>query len=1026
MRKNLFLEMDLTLEPRFTKEFVIKKKDDITLDISLKNENIPVIVDGQIPRLFVRKQDGTVIVQGGSNELGDGSIVIGGNVVRINLKNSATNTTGLCYAELELEDESGVMATHSFIFEVVDRLTDVDEAIKAVDDIYILAEIEKFIIQAKKDIEEIKTALDNFRADMEQAIEDFNLSIEDFRREIEDAINGFNEAVEGITDEIELKREEALSALNESLNNSLLALTVKEEEVLSKIDENYNNALSGIESSKVEAVKVITDAKSGAINEMGIKKHIYLEDIRKKSEEALNRIDVEKNSIVEELKNLGLEMLEEISKKAGETVEDVETKYTECVAQLENKKEEIIENISDVESQALININEVIDNAEDLKADLERLNIASTDLKALIEEIINNGNATKEDILRVEEEARLLKAEIENVIVEATGFKANLEAENLRAEANINELQTLHPEADIRIEELRRLIEEAKQYEEVVRTWIANREPALNLDEVNEQLQELYNAVEAIIVMFDNYYTKEEVDKLIPILDNYAPSKIVGRFGDSQFFHSEKRFIPEGEALLDFEPKHTFQFTYFDSSNYQYMTFYFKCDLDNDPDKYISMDGRKIILNGMTRNIDYVAISGKGTGSTGLQTFTFNETYRISALDFNIYNTDRSTIIIPNPKEAGLNSFNDATTTGIYTIDLPSSSYKTLTGNAPLKSNANTVSGILEVMEIGTNIVQRKTLHSIGEQYVRILGQEWKRIDGNKVNENIAQIKVADIQPIPSIAMSAPKNPFFWNDSTGGYIVFRVKENEYYAIYPYNSTKPLSCYLDNTWVSKYGYNIVFNNSYRETAVFKCADGQTWKSIDDIVSTDRIGEIKYDPDYFRVYCNSHTIYAHPNNGSIYQEPTEMEVNIPITLQDFNEAKTTGTYEIDIKEGDEILNVPISGELKGALLVHIAGIIITQEITDINRTVYERVYNGAEWTEWQEGAGGASNIDLNNFYTKEETDELLSNVEVDLSGYATKEELEGAIVENIDNRFNEPLNEEILNYLNKTIKLLKGGN
>ena len=88
-------------------------------------------------------------------------------------------------------------------------------------------------------------------------------------------------------------------------------------------------------------------------------------------------------------------------------------------------------------------------------------------------------------------------------------------------------------------------------------------------------------------------------------------------------------------------------------------------------------------------------------------------------------------------------------------------------------------------------------------------------------------------------------------------------------------------------------------------------------------------------------------------------------------DFNHATTTGYYNIDINEGDEIANAPIAGELKGILKVVNAGDYIEQIVETTAGETYKRMI-GSEWTT----AGGTGNLD--DFYTKEETDEALDDI------------------------------------------------
>lgn len=362
MRKSLHLEMDLTLEPRFTKEFVVKKNDDITLDIALKNDRLPVVADNQVARLFVRKQDGSVIVQGGTEELGDGSIVIGGNVVRIHLKNSATNTTGLCYAELELQDESGVMATHSFIFEVIDRLDNIDEAIKATDDIYILKELEEFIIQAKKDIAEIREILNQMRADMEQAVEDFNNAVKDFEEKLEgtntdidEKVAHFEELIAGLEGRIE-DFENAYKDVGEEL-------ALLKEEAIVEIDNLRKWSINDLEDRHGLYQESLAQAYANYSRKIKEQATLSKLEIQRAGEEIVAVLDTVKNNAVIEMTNLHTQYMMSLDEK-----------FESSIGEIEEKMGQALRNISDATESSLEAIQ---DKADDIMEQIENIEIGS-------------------------------------------------------------------------------------------------------------------------------------------------------------------------------------------------------------------------------------------------------------------------------------------------------------------------------------------------------------------------------------------------------------------------------------------------------------------------------------------------------------------------------------------------------------------------------------------------------------------------------------------------------------------------
>lgn len=126
-------------------------------------------------------------------------------------------------------------------------------------------------------------------------------------------------------------------------------------------------------------------------------------------------------------------------------------------------------------------------------------------------------------------------------------------------------------------------------------------------------------------------------------------------------------------------------------------------------------------------------------------------------------------------------------------------------------------------------------------------------------------------------------------------------------------------------------------------------------------------------------------------------------------------------------DECSLVCDTYSIDGITLVDVPNILLQQDWRinvygyDVNYTKHYAVFNVrsrtkpdpyiytetevATWGDFdarisalEEGGGGSGgNVDLSNYYTKEETDNLISNVEVDLTGYATEQYVNSAITE-----------------------------
>lgn len=875
-----------------------------------------------------------------------------------------------------------------------------------------LEEIGK-INNAGANIVEMVEGLD---ANIEQGLKDISNSIEEGKTEIRDLstseINKIRETGAEITEAVanlEINTTDNIDRINragEGARNTIESKSLVEQGEINRVASEQKASIREAGNDKLEEINAILGVSKGEVEELlsttRNEINTHRSDFAKKVADSKEEIDNLKTNSMTELTTHKDDLVNEILGAEIALKEDFTALRDEYIAEIDAKGTSRVDAL-----QRMIDAIDALEIAVDRK-----LEISEERSETLENTLINVDNKIVE-----------IRPVLDN-LNEMRNICLSLQAENIEANANIEELDFLHIEADTRIVELRRLIEEARQYEDIVQAYIDAR--GGNHEEIEARLDALEEAMTNIMTReeVEGAITRE-VDIINDVLSNkvafedlndYAPGKLAGRFGESIYIHSSEAFKPEAEETLDFTPTHILQMTYFSSSNTQYVTFYFKVDLDNTLDKYISLDGNVLKLNGMTRNEDYVAIMGKGTGTTGVQSYTLNATFRFTQLDFNIYNTDRSAIVVANPKKAGLDSFNKAKETGMYTIDLPLNSYKTMEGSVKINTQSN-IKGILEVVNIGSHILQRKTLYSTGQVYIRILGEEWRRIDGDKNSDSKMRIGTTESEAIPKVVQIAPSNPYFWNTNTG-YIIFRTAENGYRAIYTYDA--PLKCFYSGST------SIFISHENNRVAHFTSSDGMTWKPTDRIASVSNIGNISVTKAYFKVYACSHPVYTSNSYTDIYQDVTEIDLSGEEVLNNFREIAESGLYEVDIKAGDDISYAPygnteimyavddeefmslydedndgfISEEVfkSAPALIDVNGNniykfsrgIIDRAITgklnvsiikdkryltytDISGEVLQMTYDGSEWTEWIPVGGGA---DMSEYSTTEEVRNLIN--------------------------------------------------
>lgn len=193
-------------------------------------------------------------------------------------------------------------------------------------------------------------------------------------------------------------------------------------------------------------------------------------------EESIKEIDEQIKTISSDIETTGERVLGEIEQAKESSISEILNETDECLDVLSNKT------------------NESLGSIEDLKGEID----------TLIEEI-------KEVAQNGLESVKTVKDELSDEVKEAVRCIEELNIVNVEADLNIEELKALIQEArDIAIPSLRQYIE----------TFI----PANNLAELNERLEVIYNGLNELDIRFGNYYTKTEVDERIDYKTSHLAS----------------------------------------------------------------------------------------------------------------------------------------------------------------------------------------------------------------------------------------------------------------------------------------------------------------------------------------------------------------------------------------------------------------------------------------------------------------------------------------------------------------------
>jgi len=346
MRREILLNIDVAKAPVFNREFTVRNGDSLRLNVCMFEHGKVLRLDNQVIRAYVRKSDGSLLMQKDDIE------IISENEFQVLLKNSATNVSGLCYMELEIQDPeetSVVIATNPILFEVEDRIGDVEKAITAVDDIYIVGELEKFIAQSKLDIELLKTQ-----------IAEGLLKIEEFNNFVVEKSELLQNAIDEVVANIDFGAKDYLAKITGLCEEYGFKITSLGEAYLEELKEKEDKLTKLIDTS-IEGITVLGNEAIQNISELSENATNLIEDAR---EEAVHDIHVARDESKEELDSYTDEKLLEISATKNDAIAEMTQAKDNALANMGEKEAEILENIGNLKDGGIEMLEEAIDLAE--------------------------------------------------------------------------------------------------------------------------------------------------------------------------------------------------------------------------------------------------------------------------------------------------------------------------------------------------------------------------------------------------------------------------------------------------------------------------------------------------------------------------------------------------------------------------------------------------------------------------------------------------------------------------------------
>ncbi len=130
----------------------VKQLDNAIFNITITENSQFKDLTSQNLKLFVKKADGSILVQTDNISITDPS----SGKISININNSIFATAGIVVAEIDISGSDGDIATATFILNVYEKIGD-NDALKANVDIDLFKQITNLMDQATKEIEQYKT-----------------------------------------------------------------------------------------------------------------------------------------------------------------------------------------------------------------------------------------------------------------------------------------------------------------------------------------------------------------------------------------------------------------------------------------------------------------------------------------------------------------------------------------------------------------------------------------------------------------------------------------------------------------------------------------------------------------------------------------------------------------------------------------------------------------------------------------------------------------------------------------------------
>ena len=399
--------------------------------------------------------------------------------------------------------------------------------------------IERTINQGQADI---NTNANEQVARIRREGEQITTAVRDFELTTNDAVNRVNEAKNDAITSIQRTGASEVSSVNSFAS-------LRKTEIRELADEKLE-AIENAGAGKIEEIEQILGVTKGEAEEL-------LQTTRNELNEHRNNINATVAQGLTNIENLKGSSITEMTNTKDELINEMLGAEIELKEDFKELRDQYVTDITNLGNSKTEALNNLIDRISDLELEIER-NLQLSDKKAEnLEDMLDNVDNKMSEIRPVLDGLNELRS-----------LCNELKSENQTAKESLDELEYWTLEADVRIVELRRLIEMADvvidarggNHEEIEARLLALEEAVASINEIISEFENIYATKEELLA----YATKEDLLTYATKEELEAKFNTIGIVGESAmpacYATAPEPENPERDAVLWIQNRYGYNF----------------------------------------------------------------------------------------------------------------------------------------------------------------------------------------------------------------------------------------------------------------------------------------------------------------------------------------------------------------------------------------------------------------------------------------------------------------------------------